>query len=66
MVQHGRTLQQALATIGASAKLMGLADRDRLSAGLRADLVILGGDPLADIAHCRQVEMVFLAGERIR
>ena len=65
MVKYGMTPEQALSTIGASAQLMGLDDRGRLREGLRADLVVVDGDPLTDISRCRRVEMVFQAGERV-
>lgn len=66
MVKYGMTSQQALATIGTSAELMGLADRGYLREGLRADIVVLGGDPLLDISQTRRVEMVFQGGARVR
>ena len=45
---------------------MGLADRGYLREGLRADIVVLGGDPLLDISQTRRVEMVFQGGARVR
>lgn len=66
MVKHGTTNEQALATIGNSAELMGLDDRGYLRVGMLADIVILGGDPLIDISNTWKVEMVFKAGEQVR
>ena len=66
MVKLGMSPMQALATIGASARAMGLTDRGSLRAGLLADIVILGGNPLEHIRHTWDVEMVFKAGQRVR
>jgi len=45
---------------------MGLEDRGFLRAGLLADIVVVGGDPLENICHTNNVEMVFKAGRRVR
>ena len=66
MVKLGMSPAEALATTGASAWAMGLDDRGFLRAGLLADIVILGGNPLESICHARDVEMVFKAGQRVR
>jgi imidazolonepropionase-like amidohydrolase len=56
----------ASATSGA-AEACGLATRTgRLAPGLDADLVVLDGDPSADITSLRNVEAVYLRGERVR
>ena len=36
-----------------------------LEAGKQADVLIVGGDPVADISALRQVEDIFLAGKRV-
>jgi imidazolonepropionase-like amidohydrolase len=44
------------------ARVFGLADRGRLAAGQRADLVLVSGDPLADITATRAIERIWRAG----
>ncbi|KPF64326.1 amidohydrolase [alpha proteobacterium AAP81b] len=53
----------AAATAG-NARSFGLADRGRIAPGLLADLVAVGGDPLADIAALRRVQLVLKGGVR--
>ncbi|EDM76540.1 Secreted metal-dependent hydrolase, amidohydrolase family protein [Plesiocystis pacifica SIR-1] len=47
------------------ARRFGLDDRGRVQAGLRADLVLVEGDPLADIAAARAVVGVWKAGHAV-
>jgi imidazolonepropionase-like amidohydrolase/DNA-binding MarR family transcriptional regulator len=64
MVREGAPPPQALraATIDA-AGLLGLsADHGSLEAGKRADLLVVGGDPLSDIGVLRDVRVVMLGG----
>jgi imidazolonepropionase-like amidohydrolase len=50
MVDAGMRPADALvAGTGAAAELMGLADRGRIAEGLAADLLLVDGDPVADI-----------------
>ena len=49
------------ATSGAAAALH-LTDRGAIAPGLRADLVLLSADPVADIAASRKIEAVWIAG----
>ncbi|MCJ1305307.1 hypothetical protein MMC08_008121 [Hypocenomyce scalaris] len=44
------------------AKHFGLTDRGRIAAGMRADMVLLGGDPLANISKTREVLKVWIGG----
>lgn len=44
------------------AQHFGLTDRGTIAAGLRADLALIAGDPLADITDTRRVERVWCAG----
>lgn len=44
------------------AKHFGLTDRGAVEPGLRADLVLVDGDPLADISATRAIRRVWLAG----
>jgi imidazolonepropionase-like amidohydrolase len=46
-----------------SAELLGLADRGRLAPGLRADLVVVEGDPARGLAALGRVRYVLKAGE---
>lgn len=47
-----------------AAKFHGLRDRGRIEVGLRADLVLLGSDPLEDIKNTRDIEEVWVGGRR--
>ena len=42
--------------------MFGLNDRGRVGAGLRADLVLVSGDPLADITATRAIERIWRGG----
>src|SRR6202044_3165202 len=46
----------------APARVFGLADRGRLAAGQRADLVLVSGDPLTDITATRAIERIWRGG----
>jgi len=48
-----------------SAKVLHLGDRGRIAIGLRADLVLLGKNPLEDIAALDAIDAVFVGGARI-
>jgi imidazolonepropionase-like amidohydrolase len=63
-VAAGMTPREALfSATAAPPRFFGLADQDGLIApGRRADLVLLGADPLADIAAVRAVEAVVVRG----
>ncbi|MBM2576331.1 amidohydrolase family protein [Jannaschia sp. Os4] len=64
-VAAGMTPRQALfAATAAAPRFLGLADQDgRIAPGRRADLVLLGGDPLSDIGAVRDVRAVVLRGQ---
>jgi imidazolonepropionase-like amidohydrolase len=47
-----------------SAAILGLADRGRLAPGLRADLLVVAGDPTVDLSALERVRAVFKAGVR--
>ena len=49
------------ATTGA-ASLLGLTDRGRIAAGMRADFVAIDGDPIADLASVERVRTVIHRG----
>ena len=67
LVQAGLTPLQAIhAATGVNAEIL---QRDgcfgTVEAGTQADLVVLGADPLADIANTRSIELVMRAGKVI-
>ncbi|MGI8679615.1 MAG: amidohydrolase family protein [Jatrophihabitans sp.] len=68
LVQAGLRPAEAIAAATAlPARHFGLTDRGAVTVGLRADLVLVAGDPVADIADMRNTERVWCAGvEHIR
>lgn len=63
LVEAGLTPAEALsAATWLPAKHFRLPDRGAVRPGLRADLVLVGGDPLVDITKTRLVERVWCAG----
>jgi imidazolonepropionase-like amidohydrolase len=67
MVKAGLTPRQALAaaTRDAARCLRLDADLGTLEAGKWADFVVLGADPLEDIANVKKIESVWIAGNRV-
>ncbi len=64
LVQAGLTPAEAIvAATAAPAEVFGLADRGRLAVGARADLLLVDGDPLADITATQQTRRTWVAGE---
>jgi len=65
LVAAGLSTAEALrAATAAPAAAFGLTDRGRIAVGLRADLVLLDGDPLADIRATRAIAAVWRGGVR--
>ena len=66
LVQSGMTPAQALraATVTA-ADLCGADDTGCLEPGKRADILIIDGDPLAEISNLRQTRAVLQAGQLV-
>jgi imidazolonepropionase-like amidohydrolase len=63
LVECGLTPAQALAAgTSTPAKRFGLSDRGRIAPGLRADLLLVEGDPTADIRATRAVRRAWIAG----
>jgi imidazolonepropionase-like amidohydrolase len=63
LVEAGLTPAEALrAATALPARHFGLPDRGAVQAGLRADLVLVDGDPLADIGATRGIKRVWAAG----
>ena len=64
LVRAGLTPVQALtAATSAPASAFGLADRGRIATGLRADFIVVEGDPTTDILATRHIVGVWKAGE---
>jgi imidazolonepropionase-like amidohydrolase len=67
LVRAGLSPAQALAAATAlPARRFGIGDRGRIAAGMRADLVLVDGDPLADIGATRAIAVVWKNGHRIQ
>jgi hypothetical protein len=65
LVAAGLEPSEALhAATAAPAAAFGLADRGRIAAGLRADLLLVRGDPMVDIRASRQITAIWHLGER--
>src|SRR4029079_6989716 len=63
LVKAGLTPAEALAAATSTpARVFGLADRGRISQGLRADLLLVSGDPTKDILATRDVVGIWKAG----
>ncbi|HEY9420130.1 MAG TPA: amidohydrolase family protein, partial [Thermoanaerobaculia bacterium] len=57
---------EALAAATANpAEAFGLADRGRIAPGLRADLLLVQGDPTADIKATRKIQRIWKAGVEV-
>ncbi|MFD4636007.1 amidohydrolase family protein [Lentzea sp. NPDC058436] len=67
LVAAGLTPVEALAgATSLAARTFGLGDRGVIAEGMRADLVLVDGDPSADVTATRNVAAVWVAGERVR
>jgi imidazolonepropionase-like amidohydrolase len=67
LVRAGRTARQALSSATAiPASVFGLRDRGRIAPGLRADLVLVEGDPVTDITATRAIAGVWKRGVEVR
>lgn len=63
LVEAGLTPQQALtAATSATARAFKLADRGRIAPGLRADLVLVKGNPVQDIRATRDIVAIWKSG----
>ena len=66
LVEAGLTPAEAMsAATAATADAFGLDDRGRVAAGLRADLVLVDGDPAQDITSTRDIVGVWKGGVRV-
>lgn len=67
MAKAGLTPQQILkAATGDAARCMGLKDVGMLRSGMWADLIVLKGDPLADIAATKTLTGVWIGGRTVQ
>ncbi|PVZ11059.1 amidohydrolase family protein [Actinomycetospora cinnamomea] len=63
LVRAGLSPREALrAATTTPARVFGLPDRGRIAVGARADLLLVAGDPLADITATRDIRRVWRAG----
>jgi hypothetical protein len=63
LTESGLSPAEALAAeTSAPAAKFALADRGRIAKGLRADLLLVKGDPTADIKATRDIQRVWIAG----
>jgi len=66
LVAAGLSPAQALAAATATpARVFGLADRGRIAKGLRADLVLVEGDPTSDVTATRAIRRIWKAGQEV-
>ena len=66
LVQAGLSPAEALAAATSTpARIFGLKDRGRIAPGLRADLVLVKGDPTADITASRDILRVWKIGQEV-
>jgi imidazolonepropionase-like amidohydrolase len=66
MVAAGMTAEEVIvAATKTSAELLGLDDTGTLEPGKRADFIILDANPIEDITNIRQIDSVFLRGQKV-
>ena len=66
LVDAGLTPTEAIRSATAlPARTFGLNDRGVIAAGRRADLLLVDGEPTADIGAIRNVRAVWIAGARV-
>ena len=65
LVAAGLTNQQALPAATRAPCAWLKADCGAIAPGMRADLLLLDGDPLADIANARRIDTLLLGGKPI-
>ncbi|HEX3557210.1 MAG TPA: CIA30 family protein [Thermoanaerobaculia bacterium] len=66
LVQAGLSPAEALAAAtSVPARIFGLQDRGRIAPGLRADLVLVKGDPTTDVTASRDILKVWKIGQEV-
>jgi imidazolonepropionase-like amidohydrolase len=58
-------VQALRAATSAPARRFGLADRGRIAPGQRADLLLVAGDPTADIRATRAIQRIWKNGAAV-
>jgi imidazolonepropionase-like amidohydrolase len=58
-------MQIIVAATKSSAEFLGEKDLGTIERGKWADLLVLGGDPLADLRNSRKIEAVYVAGNKV-
>jgi imidazolonepropionase-like amidohydrolase len=67
MVRAGLSPMEAIvAATSGSAAMLGAKDRGTLRPGMRADLLVLGGNPLDDIRNTRKLVAIWHGGKQVR
>ena len=65
-VQFGLSPSQAIvAATSRGAEVMGLTDTGTLTAGKRADFIVLDANPLDDIRNARRIDSIYLRGAKL-
>jgi imidazolonepropionase-like amidohydrolase len=59
-------MQIVVAATKSSAEFLGARDLGTLERGKWADLLVLGGDPLADLRNSRKIDAVYVAGNKVK
>jgi imidazolonepropionase-like amidohydrolase len=66
MVAAGMTPHQVIvAATRTAAEVLGLSDAGMIAPGKSADFLVLGANPLENIAHTRRIEQVYLQGQAV-
>jgi imidazolonepropionase-like amidohydrolase len=66
LVDAGLTPAESIAAAtSTAARVFGLKDRGRIQSGFRADLLLVSGDPTADIRATRSVSGIWLGGQKV-
>ena len=67
LVRAGLSPSKALnAATALPAKIFGLNDRGRIAVGLRADLILVSGDPTKNIEDTRKIDFIWKNGYRLK
>jgi imidazolonepropionase-like amidohydrolase len=59
-------MQILVAATKSSAEFLGARDLGTIERGKWADLLVLGGDPLADLRNSRKIDAVYVAGNKVK
>jgi imidazolonepropionase-like amidohydrolase len=66
MVSAGMTPAQVIvAATRNGARFLGITDAGTIESGMRADFIVLQGNPLDDITNTRRIEAVYLNGRAV-